>query len=116
MGLQPSQKGLTIQNQGGERVFDPNSVAGINRETYNAWKSYWLSKGKTLADAVEYGRQQGGDEYAEKLMQIIDRMETLEILRALNNVKDDEVAIVLTSISLIISAITLIILIVFLWK
>ena len=95
-------------------MFDPNSVAETNQETYNAWKSYWLSKGKTLADAVEYGRQQGGDEYAEKLMQIVDRMETLEILKALNNVKGDDVAAVLSSISLIISAITLIILIVFL--
>ena len=56
-------------------MFDPNSLEGINRETYNAWKSYWLSKGKTPADAVEYGRQQGGDAYAEKLKQLIEQME-----------------------------------------
>lgn len=56
-------------------MFDPNSVAETNRETYNAWKSYWLSRGKTLDEAVEYGRQQGGDAYAEKLKQLIEQME-----------------------------------------
>lgn len=74
--------GFTTQSErvddtktGGERVLDPNSVAETNRDTYNAWQSYWLSKGKTLADAVEYGRQQGGDAYAEKLKRLIEQME-----------------------------------------
>lgn len=45
------------------------------REAYQAWKFYWLSSGRTLEDAVEYGRQHGGEAYAEKLKQIIQKME-----------------------------------------
>lgn len=59
-------------------MFDPNSVAETNRETYNAWKNFWLSTGRTLDDAVEYGRIQGGDAYAAKLKQLIEQMEGSE--------------------------------------
>jgi hypothetical protein len=59
-------------------VFDPNSAAETNRETYNAWKSYWLSKGRTLDDAVEYGRLQGGEAYANQLKRLIEQMEASE--------------------------------------
>lgn len=59
-------------------MFDPNSVAETNRETYNAWKYFWLSKGRTLDDAVEYGRIQGGEAYAEQLKQLIKQMEGSE--------------------------------------
>lgn len=47
-----------------------------NRDTYNAWKFFWLSTGKTLDDAVEYGRVQGGDAYAERLKKLIEEMES----------------------------------------
>lgn len=50
-------------------------VQDMNRATYQAWKDAWISNGKTLEDAVEAGRQQGGDAYAEKLHQLIIRME-----------------------------------------
>lgn len=59
-------------------MFDPNSVSETNREQYLAWKHYWLSKGKTLDEAVEYGRQQGGDAYAENLKRFIAKMEADE--------------------------------------
>lgn len=58
-------------------MFDPN-MAFPNKETYDAWKFYWLRSGKTLEDAVEYGRQQGGDAYAERLKEDISAMEASE--------------------------------------
>ena len=47
----------------------------LNRATYQAWKETWVSSGKTLDDAVEFGRKQGGDTYAERLHQLISIME-----------------------------------------
>lgn len=69
---------LRKQNFGGESVFEPNSAAEISRETYNAWKYYWLPKGRTLDDAVEYGRIQGGEAYANQLKRLIEQMEASE--------------------------------------
>ena len=54
-------------------MFDPSFDR--NLETYLAWKAYWLSHRKTLDDAIEYGRQHGGDTYAERLRQVISEME-----------------------------------------
>lgn len=51
-------------------------VQDLNRATYQAWKDAWISNGKTLEDAVEAGRQQGGDAYAERLKQLIKEMES----------------------------------------
>lgn len=47
----------------------------LNRATYEAWKGSWVSSGKTLEDAVDAAREQGGDAYAERLKQFIDEME-----------------------------------------
>ena len=55
------------------QLFDPTFEG--NRETYLAWKHYWLHNGKTLDDAIEYGRQIGGDAYAERLRKVISEME-----------------------------------------
>ena len=53
-----------------------NNVQDLNRATYQAWKEAWLSSGKTLDDAVEAGRRQGGDTYAERLKLLIKEMES----------------------------------------
>ena len=47
----------------------------INRQNYLAWKENWLSMGRTLDDAVEYGRLQGGESYAADLKRFIEEQE-----------------------------------------
>ena len=47
----------------------------VNRRNYLFWKEKWLSTGRTLDDAVEYGRIQGGESYAADLKQFIEEQE-----------------------------------------
>lgn len=58
-------------------MFDPNMELP-NKETYEAWKFYWLRSGKTLGAAVEYAMQQGGEAYAERVKKVISAMEASE--------------------------------------
>ena len=57
-------------------IFGGDNVQDMNRATYQAWKEAWVSSGKTLDDAVEAGRRQGGDAYAERLKRLIKEMES----------------------------------------
>lgn len=53
---------------------DP-TIEDANLGTYRAWKQNLQKNGKTPEDAVALARQQGGEAYAEKLAQFIEKME-----------------------------------------